>query len=296
MGFVPDSAYNHYKMKLLQKAKASLVGPLVVAKSDEIPKGSQQITRDEIIALKGKAMVGKKGQPVPRETPDLERKTTLIPEHIHGFALHRKDIEALQQAGNVLPTAGSNASNRAVLESVEDMIFNGISEIGIKGIYADAGKSYTVTDNYEWNTTNGNPLNDVVSMMGELTEDGLYGDAEKRLVLSPKAFWAAHKTMPNSNLTFISQIAALFKNGMADIFQAPATANAGATIIPEDGGVLAAFDQEVAERYVEEEINLRQYAENDNQIYPFNVVTYQSLDIHDVNAFVKLDNLIEPAA
>jgi len=296
MGFVPDSAYNYYKMKLLQKAKAALVGPLAVAKSDDIPKGSQQITRDEINALQGKAMRGKKGQPVPRETPDLTRKTTYIPEHIHGFNLHRKDIEALQLAGTVLPTAGSNASNRAVLESVEDMIFNGIDELNIKGIYADAGKSYAVTDNYEWNTTNGNPLNDVVGMMGELTEDGLYGDAEKRLILSPKAYWAAHKTMPNSSLSFISQIALLFKNGMNDILLAPATANGGATIIPEDAGVLAAFDQEVAERYVEEEINLRQYAENEDQMFPFNVVTYQSIDIHDVNGFVKLDNLIEPAA
>ena len=291
MGLLTDAAINYYELIMLEEIEPNLVGTQVIAKSPEIPVGAQQVTRDEIAKLKGKAKKGKKGQPIPRETGDVTRKTVLIPEIAHGFTLHRKDIQSSQRAGTPLPDAAARQSSRLVLESIEDMIFNGIPELGIKGIYADAGDTYTVEEGYEWNNAAAQPFDNMIEAMGQLASSGQY--LGKKLILSPLAYWSAHKT--NSlGVSYFDQISTLFPNGKADILQAPSTANGGSTIIPIDGGVLCDFGNGVAERYEEEAVNLQQdFAMDENNLFPFNVITYQSLDIHRVEAFLKLDNLID---
>lgn len=292
MGLVTDRMISYYEMIMLEEISQNLVGTQVIAKAPTLPPGTQIVPRDEIKKLKGKAKRGKKGQPIPRETGDTDRKATIIPEIAHGFTLHRKDIQAAQNTGLNLPDASARQSSRLVLENIEDLIFNGDDALGIKGIYADAGLSFTVDDGYEWNTSQGQPYNDVVDMFGLLRSSGQYRG--KKLILSPKAYMEAFKTN-TMGVSYMDQIAKLFPNGLADIFEAPATANGDSTIIPEDGGVLCDYGNGIAERYVEEEVNLQQdFAMDENNLFPFNVVTYQSLDIHFVNAFVKLGNLIAP--
>lgn len=291
MGLLTDAAINYYELIMLEEIEPNLVGTQVIAKAPDIPVGAQQVTRDEIAKLKGKAKKGKKGQPIPRETGDVSRKTVLIPEIAHGFTLHRKDIQASQRAGTPLPDAAARQSSRLVLEAIEDMVFNGIPELKIKGIYADAADTYAVEDGYEWNSSNAQPFNDMIAAMGQLASSGKY--IGKKLILSPLAYWSAHKTN-TLGVSYMDQIASLFPNGKADIFQAPSTANGGETIIPVDGGVLCDFGNGIAERYVEEEVNLQQdFGMDENNLFPFNVLTYQSQDIHRTEAFLKIDNLID---
>jgi uncharacterized linocin/CFP29 family protein len=294
MGLLTDAAINYYDLIVLEEIVPNLIGTQVIAKSPEIPVGAQQVTRDQIAKLKGKAKTGKKGQPIPRETGDVSRKTVLIPEISHGFTLHRKDIQSSKRAGTPLPDAAARQSSRLVLEGIEDLIFNGNPALKIKGIYEDAGDTYTVEDGYEWNADTAQPFNNMIAAMGQLNSTGKY--TGKKLVLSPLAYWSAHKT--NSlGISYFDQIAGLFPNGKADIFQAPPTANGevdGTTIIPQTGGLLCDFGNSVAERYEEEAVNLQQdFAMDENNLFPFNVLTYQSLDIHRLEAFLKLDNLID---
>ncbi len=291
MALLINEAYNYYDLIMLEELKDTLIGVDLVAKAPSLPAGTQQVTRDELEALQGKAKKGKKGQPIPRETGDITRKTVLIPEIAHGFELHRKDLEASQNKGEPLPDVAARQSTRLVAEAIEDMIFNGIPELNIKGIYADAGDTYAVEENYEWNTANGQPFNNMVEAFAQLEGNGSF--TGRKLVLSPRAYRTAFKTN-TMGVSYMTQIASLFPNGMGDIYKAPSTVQ-GETIIPEDGGVLFDFGNRIAERYVEEEVNLQADFEMDkNNLIPFNILTYQSLDIHEVNAFLALDNLIEP--
>lgn len=291
MAMLIDQAYNFYNMKMLETLYNTLVGDQLIAKSENIPSGTQQVTRDELLRLKGKAKLGKKGQPIPRETGDIDRQTVLIPEIAHGFDLHRKDLQASQNAGTPLPEASVVQSTRLVAEAIEDMIFNGITELGIKGIYADAGDTFT-SDN-EWNTDDGEPYNDMVAAFAQLEDSGLF--TGKKLVLSPMAYRTAFKTN-TLGVSYMDQIAKLMPNGMSDIIKAPLTANGGNTIIPVDGGLLCDFGNRFAERYVEEEVNLQQdFAMTKDNFYPFNIITYQSLHLHEADAYLALDGLIKPA-
>lgn len=291
MGLINDQMISYYEMIMLEEIQPNLIGTQCLAKAPTLPPGTQIVPRDELLALKGKAKIGKKGQPIPREIGDLSRKATLIPEIAHGFTLHRKDLQAAANGNIPLPDTAARQSSRLVMEAIEDMIFNGNSSMGLSGIYADAGDTFTVDSGYEWNTSSGQPFNDVVDMFGLLENGGQY--TGKKLILSPRAYRSAFKTNING-ISYMKQIAELFPNGMNDILKAPLTANQATTIIPEDGGVLCDYGNGIAERYVEEEINLQQDFEMDeNNLFPFNVVTYQALDIHRTEAFLKLDNLID---
>jgi uncharacterized linocin/CFP29 family protein len=293
MGLITDQMISYYEMIMLEEVVEQLVGTNIITQAPTLPPGTQIVPRDELLKLEGTAKIGKKGQPIPREIGELTRKATQIPEIAHGFTLHRKDLQAASNGNVPLPDTAARQSSRLVMERIEDMIFNGYDPLNIKGIYADAGATFTVDDGYEWNTSNAQPYNDMVDAFAMLESSGQY--TGKKLVLSPTAYREAFKTNVNG-IVYMDQIASLFPNGKNDIFKAPRTAS-GNTIIPEAGGLLCDFGNGVAERYVEEEINLQQdFAMDENNLFPFNVVTYQSLDVHRVEAFLKLDNLIEPAS
>lgn len=52
------------------------------------------------------------------------------------------------------------------------------------------------------------------------------------------------------------------------------------------------FNPKVADRIVEEDINLRMKPENEDDMTPFNIVTYQTIRVKRTDAFMKLDNLV----
>lgn len=288
MGLITAQDITYYELVMLEEIQELLVGPFMVAKAPNLPPGTQIVPRDKLKALKGRAKLGKKGQPIPREIGDIERGAVQIPEISHGFSLHRKDL----QAKATLPDIGARQSTRLVLERLENLIFNGEPTLGIDGIYADAGLDpYVIDDGYEWNTSNGQPFNDMVDMFGTLNATNKFRG--KKLALAPRAYWAAQKTNING-ISYFDQIAKLFPNGANDIYIAPLTADQDRTIIPADGGLLCDYGPRIAERLVEEEINLQQDFEMDeNNLFPFNVVTYQSLDIQELDAFLPLENLVD---
>jgi uncharacterized linocin/CFP29 family protein len=299
---LPDNAYNLYYETVLEAIEPLLIGPRVVAKADSLPPGTQQITRDELQKLRGKAKRGRKGSPVPRELGELERKTTYIPEHIHGFDVHNQDLLASKRSNTPLPQAAAMQCSRLVAESIEDMIFNGIPELNIKGIYKDAGKIFKTSTS--WNTEKADPYTDIVNIVGQLNESSRY--KPKMMVLGSNAYWSLFKTN-NMGVSYMKMIedAGIFPNGRNDIYMAPAPANPDSPlIIPPTDGVIGDFGNNIAERYVQNgtgkqntnkeypsEIDLIDFPMDKNNLWAFNVQTYQGLDIHYKDAYIKLENL-----
>jgi len=287
-----DRAFNYYRRVMLEEISPNLVGTNMVAQGENPPAGMRKVTSEELKRLKGRSKVGKPGTPIPRETSEIERATIYIPEISHGFRLHRKDREASQNFGEALPGLNARQSAQMVREGIEELIFLGNDALNLKGIYSDAGDTYAVTATEEWNTTDADIVNDVIGMFAKLPAK--YQQMRKVMALSYQAYMMLFK-VNTMGIAAIDTVEKLFANGRADIYVAPETIygeDAEVTVVPEDGGVLAVFDNLIGERWVEEEVNLREMPSNEDDVTPYNIVTYQTVDIHDVNAYLKLDNLI----
>jgi len=295
-----DDAYNFYLDRILRRLAPALVGTNIIAQHvGPLPPGTTQITQEELLALQSEAKIGRPEQPIPRETGDLRRWTVPIPEFAHGFKLNRKVLEATQNTVD-FPTAYVDASTRLIQEGLEQMIFNGLPELGIKGIYADAGANgaepYSVTKGAEWDGSSSEIFNDLVNAAALLEETGVYHPM--KLVLGVRAYRAmtrvnefglsaAKELVDASDRTF-------FPNGMGDVYIAPLRYKDSTPFIPADSGLMCDFNPDVGERYIEEQINLRMPMPNGNEddIIPFNIVTFQSQVIHYPLAYLQLDNLV----
>jgi len=294
MGGLTTRAYHVYRNTMLKELDPKLVATKLIAQGETPPTGARSITSEEIKRLKGRAKIGRPGQPIPRETVEVDRAAVYIPEIVHGFKLSRKDIEASENFGTPLPTANAQASAQLVREEIENLILNGNDSLNIKGIYADAGanggSAYSVEEDKEWNTASADIVSDFLEMV-ELLEPYEPG----RMLLDPKAYMMLFK--PNSfGIKPIDHIAEFFPNGKADIYKVPqflfGEDKQDTTPIPAATGLLCAYGNDFGERWVEEEVNLRQQVPDENENIPYNIVTYQTVDIHQTGAYLKLDNLV----
>ncbi len=85
--------------------------------------------------LTGEAKRGYRIRTVPRESVDRTQDTVIVVEHAYGFAMHRKELEAYEADGtSAINTEDAIEAARVVAKSVDDIIFNGDSNHGVKGI------------------------------------------------------------------------------------------------------------------------------------------------------------------
>lgn len=294
---------------VLSEIEPNLVGPRIIARAPSLPLGVQSVTMHELKKLKGKALRGHKGADIPREVAEFERKAVNVIEHAYGFKLHDQDLLASRRSSIPLETTAARQCGRIVAESIEDMIFNGIPELGIEGVYRNAQTDpYTVVNG--WNTREGDPYDDIISMVSRLGETSKY--RPKFMVLSPEAYYSLARTN-EFGVSYMKMVedAGIFPNGRKDIYMVPSNANPeSGPIIPMGCGLIGDFGSNIAERYVQQiqaerisgdvehyaDIYLQDFPMDANNMWLFNVQTYQGLGIHFKDAFLKLENLVKPSA
>jgi len=297
-----ERAYSFFDAEMLETIPRNLVGTQCIAMyTGKLPPGTQMVTQEERLTLEGEAKRGIKGQPIPREIADFRKASVVIPEIAHGFYLHRKDLQAAQNTGD-LPTSGVEGSSTLVRENLEDLIFNGDVNLGIRGIFRSAtgnnSTPYAVTGGKEWNAAGTTPVeifNSVVDMESKFTAASRY--KPDKMLVSQGARMAMFKAdaYGNSGASMLAE-SGLFIGGMADILEHPMRNNdAKQTAKPyfvKDEGLMFAVDKRVADRIVEEDINLRYKGENESEQHAYNIVTYQTIRVKRTDAFMKLDNLV----
>jgi hypothetical protein len=303
-----ENEFNLLYDAILSEIEPNLIGPRVIARAESLPLGTQSVTIHELKKLKGKALRGHKGEDIPREVADMQRKTVRVIEHAYGFKLHDQDLLASRRGKISLQTAAAKQCGRIVAESIEDMIFNGIPELGLEGIYSDApAESFTVTKG--WDTKEGNPYDDIISMISKLGETSKY--KPKFMVVAPEAYYCLARTN-EFGVSYMKMVedAGIFPNGRNDIYIAPSNANPDSDpIIPPGCGLIGDFGSSIAERYVQQtqaerisgegeyyvDIYLKDFPMDANNMWLFNLQTYQGLGIHFKNAFLKLEKLTTPS-
>ena len=298
-----ENEYNLLFDAILSEIEPKLVGPRVIARAESLPLGTRSVTVHELKKLKGKALVGHKGEAIPRE---IAAKSLLILEHAYGFELHDQDLLASRRSKLPIETTAATQCGRVVAESIERMIFNGIPEVGIEGIYSSAPQTYTVTNT--WDSATRDPYDDVLQMVAMLEETSPY--EPKFMILSRDAYRMLSE-VNKMGVSYMSMIeeAGIFPNGRKDIYKAPHPANREADpIIPPGCGLIGDFGSTVAQRFVQQiqaerlsgeeehfaDIYLRDFPMDINNRWSFNVQTYQGIGIHFKDAFLKIEGLTKP--
>ncbi len=284
---LPDALVNYYDAEVIREYDETVVGIDLIAKGADLPPGTGHVTRQQVSKFDGVAKRGYRVREVPRESVDRTPVTVTVVESVYGFALHRKELQAYEQNGeSALSLEEALECARIVAKDVDDIIFNGDPSAGVKGIYADAGDDFTVTTGYEWNSpTNRNPLDTIIDALTQFEASGLYDAKKAKLCLSPMAYRLAWKQAPGSGNVYMEEIAKQFSTTPDAVLKS--------NRIPADGGLIAAFDKQVAERNVEEEPNLIEFGLQPNSEYPFNFETYQAYHVKKTDGFLQLKNLVD---
>lgn len=284
---LPDALVNYYDAEVIREFSETVVGIDLIAKGVDLPAGTGHVTRQQVSKFDGKAKRGYRVREVPRESVDRTPVTVTVVESVYGFALHRKELEAYEREGeSAVNLDEARECARVVAKDVDDIIFNGDANAGVKGIYADAGDDFTVMSGYEWNSpTNRNPLDTIIDALTQFEASGLYDARKAKLCLSPMAYRLAWKQAPGSGAVYMEEIAKQFSTTPDQILKSNSLA--------ADTGLIAAFDKQVAERNVEEEPNLIEFGLQPNSEYPFNFETYQAYHVKKVDGFLQLKNLVD---
>lgn len=283
---LPDSLINYIDAETIREYNETVVGIDMIPKGVDLPKGTGRISRTKVSKFEGKAKRGYRVREVPRETVDRTPVTVTVIESVYGFDLHRKDLEAYEREGiSAINMDEALECARIVAMDVDDIIFNGDASTGSKGIYKDAGDTFTVKTNYEWNNeVNRNPLDTIIDALTQFEATGLYDAKKAKLCLSPMAYRLAWKQAPGSGAVYMEEIAKQFSTTPDQILKS--------NRLDVGGGLIAAFDKQVAERNVEEEPNLLEFGLQRDSTYPFNFETYQAYHIKKTEGFLKLANLV----
>lgn len=283
---LPNSLVTYVDSEVIRQYNEKIVGIDMIAKGPDLPAGTGHVERTEISQFEGKAKRGYRVTEVPRESVDRTPVNVTVIESVYGFELHRKEVQAYEREGtSAVNLEEAMECARIVALDVDDIIFNGDSVTNTKGIYKDAGDTFTVTTNYEWdNPVNRNPLDTMIDALTQFEKSGLYDAKDAKLCLSPMAYRLAWKQAPGSGAVYMEEIAKQFSTTPDNILKS--------NRIDADGGLIAAFDKQVAERNVEEEANLLDFGLQPNSKYPFNLETYQAYQVKKTDGFLKLANLV----
>lgn len=300
-----ENQIDHFFTAILEEIKPRLIGVKLVPKAAPVPVGVRSVTMTKLKSLKGKAMIGRKTEDIPREIGDIERITVPLISHSHGFKLDYQDLEAAKLTGAPLETTIARENGRLIAESVERMIFQGLPKYGVEGIYANAGNTIKVPDGEEWNRRDINVYESVIEMVSKLEETSRY--EAKWMLLSPEVYYALMKTSKmDSTFKKLITEAGLFDNGK-NIFKAPLpAARDGDPIIPLGCGLIGDYGNNIAERYVQEhhfdsvhgeeeilsDISFQAFDMDKNNVFNFNLETHQGMGIHYNDAFLRLENLM----
>ena len=128
-----------------------------------------------------------------------------------------------------------------------------------------------------WNGNNADPYEDINNAILQLQDS--YNYNPKQLVLGPKGMSALRKKDLNGN-RYIDQVAELFPNGAADIKMSKTLT--GTTGLLSDAG------PDIAQCYMQEDINLRTFPMTSNEVQDFNIRAKLGIDIHEPHALVQL--------
>lgn len=277
-GSITPEQFEYLEAAVLEAAVPALRGLDCINVTRNVPANVQEISRDRVEEITKAAKIISKRGDYDRVTIGKARKTTFIFQIGLGFALSERDILSGQAGGGEpITTLNARKVSRKVAEKIDDFIFNGESRLNINGIYTGAGTTYAVTK--KWDTNVADPYDDINEAVIDLQDEEF---DPQYLVLHPQEIGYMRRKDLNGN-RFIDQVAELLPNGMASIIPSKT--------LTKGTGILCDAGPDIAQVYLQEDINLRTFPMTSNEVQDFNIRSKLGMDIHETKAFVKLTGI-----
>lgn len=253
--FFLEVPLEHEQLELMKRtvsrsAREHLVGRKFIKVYGPLGAGAQSVTWDTFLppVMANIDLLGEAEQ----EPVHTQRRAFLnIPQIYKDFILYGRDIAASHDSSEnhhgddrciCMPLDLSALVNAVVqcAKKEDDMIFNGLPEMGIPGLTTIEGRN--VQPMKDWSIL-GNGFQDVVETTQKLTDVGFYGPYA--MVMSPHLYALLHRVYEKTGVLEIKSIKALIKGG---VFQS--------SVLKGDVAVIVAMDRSNMDLVVGQDMGL----------------------------------------
>ncbi|HZS45560.1 MAG TPA: family 1 encapsulin nanocompartment shell protein [Blastocatellia bacterium] len=272
-----DFQWEQIKNTVVNVARRKLVGRRVVEVFGPLGPGVQTIVHDHFTGTTI-GRVGLLGEQDSDPVRSVRRESGIIPLIYKDFIIHWRDIEASRYNKLPLDPAIASAAAAFCCDREDDLIFNGVPEMGYEGLMTVDGRH--ILKRRDWKDS-GNAFADIVLAMETLINSGHYGPFA--LVTSPLLFSQLYRVNVDTNVLEITQIRELMTDG---VYQSP--------LIREGYGVVLSTSAANFDLAVGQDLSVA-YLGAENMNHPFRVFESVYLRIKRHNAICTLEPP-EPAA
>ncbi len=203
MGVLTDEEMDNIKDTIIGLAETELQGRKLLSRLD-VDAGVQVAKYDKLTDM-GAAEILTKFNPGTFDTIDLSRKSKNV-EILHkGFSISRIDLLSSRRGTEALNLKSAKRATRKVAELENDMIFNGKSYFGIKGMLDVVNNTGAAGAVWSAATETNNPYADILAAESSLNSHGF--DASF-VLCDPTNYGELSKKVTNSGGTWMELVKA----------------------------------------------------------------------------------------
>jgi uncharacterized linocin/CFP29 family protein len=224
-------------VSVVEVARRRLVGRRFLDLYGPLGAGVQSVHNDVFTGAE-RAAIGILGEEPSPPLRAAGRQMLTIPILYKDFSLYWRDIQTSEQFGMPLDMSAAAGASSFVADREDDMIFNGVKELGLPGLMTVNGRQILPLG--DWNRVGG-ALSTVSSAIEKLVAGGYYGPY--CLVASPHLYAKLARFVENTGVSELGHIRELCTDG---VFRS--------SVLPMNGAVLVStgpqnFDLAVAQDF-----------------------------------------------
>lgn len=200
--------WRELNMAVVEVARRRLVGRRFLDLYGPLGAGVQSVHNDVFTGTDraGIGILGEEPTPPVRTTG---RQMLTIPILYKDFSLYWRDLQTSEQFGTPLDMSAAAGASSFVADREDDMIFNGVKELGLPGLINVPGRQTMPLG--DWNKV-GTALATVSGAIERFVESGYFGPY--CLVMSPHLYAKLARFVENTGVSEIGHIRELCTDGV----------------------------------------------------------------------------------
>lgn len=232
--------WRELNMAIVEVARRRLVGRRFLDLYGPLGAGVQ-VVHNDVFTGSERADIGLIGEEASTPVHATSRQMLSIPILYKDFSLYWRDLQTGEQFGTPLDLSAAAGASSHVADREDDLIFNGVKELGLPGLCNVAGRQTMPLG--DWNKV-GTALATVSAAIERLVEHGFYGPY--CLVTSPHLYAKLARFVENTGVSELGHIRELCTDG---VYRSSVLGNQQAVLVstgPQNFDLAVAQDFRVA--------------------------------------------------
>lgn len=205
---LPAERWRELNLAVVEVARRRLVGRRFLDLFGPLGAGVQSVHND-VFSGAERASIGILGEEPTSPVHTSGRQMLTIPILYKDFSLYWRDLQTSDQFGTPLDMSAAAGASSFVADREDDMIFNGVKELGLPGLTNVAGRQIMPLG--DWSRV-GTALSVVSAAIEKLVESGYYGPY--CLVTSPHLYAKLARFVENTGVSELGHIRELCTDGV----------------------------------------------------------------------------------